>query len=103
MGTCAQNWAIRQRDAALPDEEFYASNAPFRRALVDAAGNVPLSYLMHAVVKALQSVGNMIFYRVREREAIVGFHARLALALEVRDAEAAIAALLYPRPLPGGD
>ncbi len=83
----------RQRDAALSDEEFCASDVRFHRALVQAAGNALLSYLMHAVVEALQPVSNMIIYRVREREAIVGFHARLLLALQGRDAEAATAAL----------
>jgi DNA-binding FadR family transcriptional regulator len=83
----------RQRDAALSDEEFCASDVRFHRALVDAAGNALLSYLMHAVVEALQPVSNMIIYRVREREAIVCFHARLLQALDRRDAEAAAAAL----------
>lgn len=83
----------RQRDASLSDEEFCASDVRFHRALVEAAGNALLSYLMHAVVEALQPVSNMIIYRVREREAIVSFHARLLEALEGRDAEAATAAL----------
>lgn len=87
------NELARQGEAALTDEEFCASDVRFHRALVDAAGNALLSYLMHAVVEALQPVSNMVIYRVREREAIVGFHARLLQALETRDAEAAMAAL----------
>ncbi|PWC73368.1 GntR family transcriptional regulator [Azospirillum sp. TSH100] len=83
----------RQREDDLSDEEFCASDVRFHRALVDAAGNALLSYLMHAVVEALQPVSNMIIYRVREREAIVGFHARLLEALERRNAEAGVAAL----------
>ncbi|MBP2300648.1 FadR/GntR family transcriptional regulator [Azospirillum picis] len=83
----------RQRDAALTDEEFCASDVRFHRAVVDAAGNALLSYLMHAVVEALQPVSNMIIYRVREREAIVGFHSRLLQALERHDAAGATAAL----------
>ncbi|CBS88336.1 FadR/GntR family transcriptional regulator [Azospirillum lipoferum] len=83
----------RQGEAALTDEEFCASDVRFHRALVDAAGNALLSYLMHAVVEALQPVSNMIIYRVREREAILGFHARLLQSLETRNAEAATAAL----------
>lgn len=88
-----RNELARQGEAALTDEEFCASDVRFHRALVEAAGNALLSYLMHAVVEALQPVSNMIIYRVREREAIVGFHARLLQALEARDAEAATAAL----------
>jgi DNA-binding FadR family transcriptional regulator len=88
-----RNELARQSEAALTDEEFCASDVRFHRSLVDAAGNALLSYLMHAVVEALQPVSNMIIYRVREREAIVGFHARLLRSLETRDAEAAMAAL----------
>ncbi|PWC39532.1 GntR family transcriptional regulator [Azospirillum sp. TSO35-2] len=83
----------RQRDTALTDEEFCASDVRFHRALVDAAGNALLSFLMHAVVEALQPVSNMIIYRVREREAIVGFHARLLDAVTAHDAEAGVVAL----------
>ncbi|CAO3431583.1 FadR/GntR family transcriptional regulator [Azospirillum doebereinerae] len=83
----------RQRDVALTDEEFCASDVRFHRALVDAAGNSLLSFLMHAVVEALQPVSNMIIFRVRERQAIVGFHERILRALESRDAEAGVAAL----------
>ncbi len=88
-----RNELARQSEAALTDEEFCASDVRFHRAFVDAAGNALLSYLMHAVVEALQPVSNMIIYRVREREAIVGFHARLLQSLETRNAEAAMAAL----------
>ncbi|SMH43183.1 FadR/GntR family transcriptional regulator [Azospirillum agricola] len=83
----------RQRDVSLTDEEFCASDVRFHRALVDAAGNSLLSFLMHAVVEALQPVSNMIIFRVRERQAIVAFHERILSALESRDAEAGVAAL----------
>ncbi|MBP2230985.1 DNA-binding FadR family transcriptional regulator [Azospirillum agricola] len=83
----------RQRDVSLTDEEFCASDVRFHRALVDAAGNSLLSFLMHAVVEALQPVSNMIIFRVRERQAIVAFHERILGALESRDAEAGVAAL----------
>lgn len=88
-----RNELARQSEAALTDEEFCASDVRFHRALVDAAGNALLSYLMHAVVEALQPVSNMIIYRVREREAIVGLHDRLLQSLETRNAKAAMAAL----------
>lgn len=82
-----------QRDVALSDEEFCASDVRFHRALVDAAGNALLSFLMHAVVEALQPVSNMVIFRVRERRAIVIFHERILQALESRDADAGMAAL----------
>jgi len=83
----------QQRDAALTDEEFCASDVRFHRALVDAAGNSLLSFLMHAVVEALQPVSNMVIFRVRERRAIVVFHERILQALEARDDAAGMAAL----------
>ncbi len=82
-----------QRDVALTDEEFCASDVRFHRTLVDAAGNTLLSFLMHAVVEALQPVSNMIIFRVRERQAIVAFHERILDALERRDAAAGVEAL----------
>ncbi|WP_372395563.1 FadR/GntR family transcriptional regulator [Azospirillum sp. HJ39] len=82
-----------QRDVALSDEEFCASDVRFHRALVDAAGNALLSFLMHAVVEALQPVSNMVIFRVRERRTIVIFHERILQAMETRDADAGMAAL----------
>jgi DNA-binding FadR family transcriptional regulator len=82
-----------QRDVSLTDEDFCASDVRFHRALVDASSNALLQFLMHAVVEALQPVSNMIIFRVRERQAIVGFHERILHALESRDAEAGSIAL----------
>jgi GntR family transcriptional regulator, transcriptional repressor for pyruvate dehydrogenase complex len=82
-----------QRDPALSDEEFCASDIRFHRALVDAGGNALLQFLMHAVVEALQPVSNMIIFRVRDRQAIVGFHERILVSVETRDAEAGASAL----------
>ncbi len=83
----------RQRNAALTDEEFCASDVRFHRALVDAGGNALLGFLMHAVVEALQPVSNMIIFRVRDRQAVAGFHERILRAVEERDAEAGARAL----------
>ena len=82
-----------QRDAGLSDEDFCASDVRFHRALVDASGNALLQFLMHAVVEALQPVSNMIIFRVRDRQAIVGFHERILHSVESRDAETGAAAL----------
>jgi GntR family transcriptional repressor for pyruvate dehydrogenase complex len=82
-----------QRDPALSDEEFCASDIRFHRALVDAGGNALLQFLMHAVVEALQPVSNMIIFRVRDRQAIVGFHERILVSVETRDAVAGASAL----------
>ena len=82
-----------QRDAGLNDEDFCASDVRFHRTLVDASGNTLLQFLMHAVVEALQPVSNMIIFRVRDRQAIVGFHDRILHSVESRDAETGTAAL----------
>jgi GntR family transcriptional regulator, transcriptional repressor for pyruvate dehydrogenase complex len=60
---------------------------------VDASGNALLQFLMHAVVEALQPVSNMIIFRVRDRQAIVGFHERVLHSMESRDAETGTMAL----------
>lgn len=83
----------RQRQSSLTDEEFCASDVRFHRALVDAGGNALLQFLMHSVVEALQPVSNMIIFRVRDRQAIVGFHERILAAVESRDADRGAAAL----------
>ncbi|MCW2240217.1 FadR/GntR family transcriptional regulator [Azospirillum canadense] len=83
----------RQRDPALTDEEFCASDVRFHRALVDAAGNALLGYLMHAVVEALEPVSNMIIFRVRDRLVVADLHERILHAVEARDPAAGTAAL----------
>ncbi|EWY42458.1 GntR family transcriptional regulator [Skermanella stibiiresistens SB22] len=83
----------RQRDEAITDEEFCASDVRFHRALVDATGNALLSFVMHSVVEALQPVSNMIIFRVRDRHTIAGFHERILAAIEDRDGEAGVTAL----------
>jgi hypothetical protein len=62
---------------------------------VDAGGNALLQFLMHAVVEAPQPVSNMIIFRVRDRQAIVGFHKRILVSVETREA-------LERRALPTG-
>jgi DNA-binding FadR family transcriptional regulator len=83
----------RQRDEAITDEEFCASDVRFHRALVDATGNALLRFVMHSVVEALQPVSNMIIFRVRDRHTIAEFHARILAAIEDRDGEAGVTAL----------
>lgn len=82
-----------QRAAAISDQDFCASDVRFHRAVVDAAGNALLRFLMNAVVEALMPVSNMIIFRVRDRKEIVAHHERLLAALRDRDGEAAVAAL----------
>ncbi len=82
-----------QRDPALSDEDFCASDVRFHRALVDATGNKMLQLVMFSVIEALAPVINMVVFRLRERGQIVAYHQRIVDALGAGDAEAACAAL----------
>jgi len=79
----------RQRDPAISDEAFCASDVGFHRALVDASRNPVLQFVMFAVIEALQPLENMIIFRFRERERIVEQHERILAALRAQDAAAA--------------
>jgi DNA-binding FadR family transcriptional regulator len=76
-----------QRDPALSDEEFCASDVRFHRALVEAAGNPLLSFQMAGVIEAIQPLLNMITYKSRDRTAIAARHERLYERLKARDAQ----------------
>ncbi len=82
-----------QRDPELSDEDFCASDVRFHRALVDATDNKMLQLVMFSVIEALQPVINMVVFRVRERDQIVGYHQRIVDALGMGDADAASSAL----------
>lgn len=87
----------RQRDPALSGEEFCASDVRFHRALVDAAGNPVMGFVMGAVIEALQPASNMVIDRFRDRVQAAGQHQRLLDAIAARDgdaAEAAVAAMM---------
>lgn len=83
----------RQRDDQITAEDFCASDVRFHRIIADASGNRMLSFVMYAVIEALQPVSNMISYRFRERAVIVDQHNRLLEALRERDANTACAVL----------
>lgn len=82
-----------QREASIGDEEFCASDVRFHRAVVSAAGNGPLSLMMHVVVEAFMPITNMVVYHVRDRSTVVGFHDELVKAIEARDAPRAVSVL----------
>ena len=75
----------RQRDPALTDEEFCASDVAFHRALVDGCGNPVLQFVMFSVIEALQPIENMIIFRFRERQAIIGQHKAILDAVRSGD------------------
>jgi len=88
----ADELAIQQH-GQITAEEFCASDVRFHRIIVDASGNRMLSFVMYAVIEALQPVANMIAYRFRERSVITEQHTRLLDALRDQDADAACTVL----------
>ncbi|MBB6470183.1 DNA-binding FadR family transcriptional regulator [Aminobacter lissarensis] len=82
-----------QRSKLLSDEDFCASDVRFHRAVVQAAGNGPLSLMMYTVVEAFMPITNMIVSHVRERSTVADFHDRLAGAIEARSASDATTVL----------
>lgn len=79
-----------QRDEAISDEDFCASDVRFHRALVDATGNGPMKLMMYTVIEAFIPITNMIVFRIRERRHVAALHQEILDA--VRGREAAIAA-----------
>lgn len=79
-----------QSDPTISDEDFCASDVRFHRALVDAAGNGPLSLMMYSVVEAFVPITNMIVSHVRERGRVTAHHLRLVDAVERRDGDEAV-------------
>jgi DNA-binding FadR family transcriptional regulator len=78
----------RQKNEALTDEEFCASDVAFHRALVDAAGNPVLSFQLAGAVEGMQPLMNMITFSARSRARIVGLHEAICLDLDARNAGA---------------
>ena len=83
----------RQSQPGLSDESFCDSDVAFHRALVDGAANPVLSYQLAGAVEAMQPLMNMITFTERNREMIVGLHARIADAIESGNAQSADLAL----------
>jgi DNA-binding FadR family transcriptional regulator len=83
----------RQKDPALSDEAFCASDVTFHRALIDAADNPVLAYQLAGAVEAMQPLMNMITFPARDRARIVALHVGIASALKARQADE-VAALL---------
>jgi len=82
-----------QREPALPDTDFCASDVRFHRLLVEAAGNPALEYAAAGVMDSLQPAINLVVFRFRERRRVVSQHQRLHAALVDKDAESACEAL----------
>ncbi len=82
-----------QKNSALSDVDFCASDIRFHRAMSDASHNPVLQFVMFAVIEALQPIENMVVFRFREREEIIKQHEKMLAALKARDTEAVVAAV----------
>ncbi len=82
-----------QKNSALSDIDFCASDVRFHRAMADASHNPVLQFVMFAVIEALQPIENMVVFRFRDREEIVKQHEKMLTALRARDTEAAVSAV----------
>ena len=83
-----------QKNADISDEDFCGSDVRFHRALVDAAKNPMLQFVMFAVIEALLPVMNMVIYRFRDRSQVVAQHEKIFAALKAEDSISAAEALL---------
>ena len=64
----------RQKTEDISDEAFCQADVAFHRALVDAAGNGMLRFVMYTVIEALVPLTNMVVSVVRERSDIIDLH-----------------------------
>ncbi len=82
-----------QRDPALPDTDFCASDVRFHRTLVEAACNPALEFAAAGVLDSLQPAVNLVIFRFRDRRQVAAQHERLHRGLASKDGDAACAAL----------
>ncbi len=82
-----------QKNSALSDVEFCASDVRFHRAMANGSHNPVLKFVMFAVIEALQPIENMVVFRFRERKEIVKQHEKMLAALRARNTYATIAAV----------
>lgn len=82
-----------QKNPKISDQDFCASDVRFHRAIIEAAGNALLRFVMNAMVETLMPVSNLIIFRVRDRHSIVAYHEQIMAALEQRDGAQAVEAL----------
>lgn len=84
--------ALQESD--IDEAAFCASDVRFHRALADATANTLLQFIMATVVEALQPLGNMIIYRIRERAHLVAYHRALHDALLAQDEDSAVRSIV---------
>lgn len=94
LDTMAQELALQQ-DETLNDEDFCASDVRFHRAVVQATGNGPLQFIMHAMIESFIPITNMLIYRHHERRRTIGAHQKIRAAITERDEDTAAALMQH--------
>ena len=85
-----ENALESQKDPAISDQAFCQADVAFHRALVDAASNGMLRFVMYTVIEALVPLTNMVVSVVRERSDIISLHERMLNDLRAQDSDALI-------------
>lgn len=88
-----ENALHRQSQADISDEAFCQADVAFHRALVDAADNGMLRFVMYTVIEALIPVTNMVVTVVRQRADIIDLHQQMLDSLQARDVQALVATM----------
>lgn len=78
-----------QEQEDLSDEQFCEADVAFHRAVVQAAHNPVLDYVMVFALEALHPSTNLIINRFRSREDVLTLQRRLLQAISERDTQAA--------------
>ncbi len=83
----------RQKDPQIDDQAFCQADVAFHRALVDAAGNGMIKFVMYTVIEALVPLTNMVVSVVRERSDIISLHEQILEQLRRQNSEDLILSL----------
>ena len=83
----------RQKDPEISDQAFCQADVAFHRALVDAAGNGMLRFVMYTVIEALVPLTNMVVSVVRERSDIISLHEQMLADLRARNSQGLVSSM----------
>lgn len=74
-----------QRDTKISDVDFCASDVRFHVELAHATGNPLFAMIVAGAIEGVQPTTNLVVFRFRDRQIILGQHESILAALEVRD------------------
>ena len=79
-----------QKDPTLKDEDFCASDVRFHRAIVDAAQNSMLKFMMSSVIESMQPIVNLIVFPFWDKQKTIRQHEDILTALTKKNASDAV-------------